>query len=521
MQTPHRQRWLESEELAEYLKDMRGPERENTKKQKRICLNRLAREYHQGPHPWWVRANIVVVALSTLLSLPAAFMKRAFIENLYGGNWGRVGFFLVAELAGIGNTILGARAQQRLTLAVSLWIIFAAFIALVGDLGSAGYTGGSEYGKEADNLGIASLVLKSLFDGFDIMKRSGELFKKVRRYTLQSGRSAAVIWQLFKNGPPPEFYYEALPAEERAWAGDTILNMLSEDPAPSTGEEDGTSPEEPDPQPESYDDNASQKSLSFYSCRSRWSIASVAWSIASAPVDAAHQVVNAFTGHDSSPILPIAERNQLQLSSLATPTGPRRPAGPPPTDNELQIRRIRPPRFNLGGSHRRASSTTGEGDPFTQGVTGSASGRVAGGDSVAHGAADSASSPPQPLEVEPDSSTHQPHSEVAAESGSVAHRAAVPVSGRPRQPLPEVVDEGDPFTQRVTGSVSSAAADPASSCVTSDCQHQSPTNDAAERDSVAHRAIDLILGTTSPLETEVGTVDDLFLSDLPINPRKK
>ena len=519
MQTLHRQRWLESEELAEYLEDMRGP-RENTKGRQRDCLDRLAREYHQGPHPWWVRANIVIVALSTLLSLPAAFMKRAFIENFYGGNWGRVGFFLVAELAGIGKTILGARAQQRLTLAVSLWIIFAAFIALVGDLGSAGYTGGSEYGKEVDNLGIASLVLKSLFDGFDIMKRSGELFKKVRRYTLQSGRSAAVIWQLFKNGPPPEFYYEALPAE-RAWAGDTILNMLSEDPAPSTGEDDGTSPEEPDPQPESYDDNASQQSLSFYSCRSRPSMASVAWSVSSSPVEAANQLANAFSGHARSSSLPLVERNRPQLIYLPTPTRPRGPVAPQPTDIELRIRRIRPPRFNLGGSHSRASSTTGEGDPFTQGVTGSASSRVAGGDSVAHGAADSASSPPQPLEVEPDSSTHQPHSEVAAESGSVAHRAAVPVSGRPRQPLPEVVDEGDPFTQRVTGSVSSAAADPASSCVTSDCQHQSPTNDAAERDSVAHRAIDLILGTTSPLETEVGTVDDLFLSDLPINPRKK
>ena len=57
--------------------------------------------------------------------------------------------------------------------------------------------------------------------------------------------------------------------------------------------------------------------------------------------------------------------------------------------------------------------------------------------------------------------------------------------------------------------------------LTSRYQHQSSSKSAVESDSVAHRAADLTSRTESLLEIEVGTIDDLFLSDLPINPRKK
>lgn len=151
----YQKNWIGSEELAEYIDDMKG-ERQDVKRLESDCKMLFAKEYHQNGPSWWV-GRIVIALVSLVFILPAACMKRSFLESALEEKYTMMSFYLVAELAGMIAKILGAGALS--TLGVSFWTVVTALVAVVGEIVSSAFSRGSEYGRGVDNPHIASLVL--------------------------------------------------------------------------------------------------------------------------------------------------------------------------------------------------------------------------------------------------------------------------------------------------------------------------------------------------------------------------
>lgn len=216
--------WLDSYPVAKYLGELRGG-REGLDRKKKTALGTYAEEYHDAKRPWYGDGSWALFLLSVILRIISMFTKRAFLESVMEGKPASIAFHTIGESAAVSAIVLTMKAQQRLTFNRNLWLQLATIVALLGDIGSAAFSGGSTHGPKVDVPQIISVSFKVVVDGTKSVGPCVALCKQAGRYT-RSGMKLSGFWSLLRDGPGRDFAFEALPDKEQAWATNALLERL-------------------------------------------------------------------------------------------------------------------------------------------------------------------------------------------------------------------------------------------------------------------------------------------------------
>lgn len=216
--------WLNGKPVDEYISAVRA-QKWNQEALRRSCQEDYARHYHEADRPWWGDQCWVFVVLTLTLNIISIFIKRSFLENAFGGNWGAMTCYCLSEFAGVAAVVVGVRVRQRSTFNRSVWLLAVTIVTLAGDLGSAAYSGGSQYGAKVDGPQYVYLVIQVTTEALKLKEPMQVIYRQLGEYVTEGNRFNH-LWNLFAQGFPPDTQFAELPTDERLWVCATLLDVL-------------------------------------------------------------------------------------------------------------------------------------------------------------------------------------------------------------------------------------------------------------------------------------------------------